>query len=128
MRLVQCLHHPLLASLTPIDIGQLARSHEKRAPRVMPCCRAKTFSEWQAWAIAGQQTRWRLVTLCPGVVLGPPVVPNYKSGAATRQDYTSDPEPLVTHSGWQPALPLALSRTVLLGPLCWLPMQSQCLR
>ncbi|KAL4450548.1 hypothetical protein ABPG77_000904 [Micractinium sp. CCAP 211/92] len=40
---------------------------------------AKTFSEWQAWAIAGQQTRWRLVSLCPGVVLGPPVVPNYKS-------------------------------------------------
>ncbi|KAL4439712.1 hypothetical protein ABPG75_002713 [Micractinium tetrahymenae] len=40
---------------------------------------AKTLSEWQAWAIAGQQNRWRLVTLCPGVVLGPPVVPNYKS-------------------------------------------------
>ncbi len=47
-------------------------------------CRAKTLSEWHAWAVAGQQSRWRLVTLCPGSVVGPPIAPSYRSGEYPR--------------------------------------------
>ncbi len=35
--------------------------------------RAKTVSEWEAWAIAAQQRRWSLVVICPANILGPPV-------------------------------------------------------
>lgn len=45
-------------------------------------CRAKTLAEWEAWAIAGQQERWKLVTLCPGMVYGPPVVRIDRGGEA----------------------------------------------
>lgn len=33
--------------------------------------RAKVAAEWQAWAMAAQQDRWRLVAICPGNVYGP---------------------------------------------------------
>lgn len=36
-------------------------------------CRAKTLSEWEAWAIHAQQTRWELVVINPAVVMGPPL-------------------------------------------------------
>ena len=45
-----------------------------------PPRRAKSLAEWEAWAIAGQQKRWQLVVMCPAVVLGPPIVPNYRPG------------------------------------------------
>ena len=38
---------------------------------LLAACRAKALAEWQAWAIAGQQQRWRLVTICPGNTYGP---------------------------------------------------------
>lgn len=47
-------------------------------------CRAKSLAEWEAWAIAGQQKRWQLVVMCPAVVLGPPIVPNYRAGKIQR--------------------------------------------
>jgi hypothetical protein len=38
------------------------------------------LAEWEAWAIAGQQQRWRLVAICPGHVYGPPMTANLKCG------------------------------------------------
>ena len=43
--------------------------------------RSKTLGEWEAWAIAAQQQCWRLVTICPGAVYGPPLAAVRKSGA-----------------------------------------------
>ncbi|KAL4421429.1 hypothetical protein ABPG75_010720 [Micractinium tetrahymenae] len=36
-----------------------------------PYFMAKVAAEWHAWALAAQQDRWRLVTICPGNVYGP---------------------------------------------------------
>ncbi len=44
-------------------------------------CSAKVLAEWQAWAIASQQERWRLVAICPGNTYGPPMAINPNSGA-----------------------------------------------
>ena len=40
------------------------------------------LAEWQAWAIASQQDRWRLVAICPGNTYGPPMDISPNSGAA----------------------------------------------
>ena len=45
-----------------------------------PYFKAKTLSEWEAWALAAQQQRWSLVTICPSWVLGPPIAANKHSG------------------------------------------------
>ncbi|KAG2450525.1 hypothetical protein HYH02_005026 [Chlamydomonas schloesseri] len=40
----------------------------------LPYARGKTLSEKRAWELAGQQSRWDLVTVCPSVVMGPTVL------------------------------------------------------
>ncbi|PNH01520.1 NADPH-dependent aldehyde reductase ARI1 [Tetrabaena socialis] len=40
---------------------------------VLPYCYSKTAAERKAWELAGKQDRWTLVTLCPSLVLGPPL-------------------------------------------------------
>ena len=37
----------------------------------MPYFLSKTMAEQRAWVMAGSQTRWKLVTLCPSMILGP---------------------------------------------------------
>ena len=45
-----------------------------------PYFKAKTLAEWEAWAMVSQQDRWSLVTICPVVVMGPPMAANQQSG------------------------------------------------
>eukprot|EP00198_Chlamydomonas_reinhardtii_P013020 XP_001702357.1 heme peroxidase-related protein [Chlamydomonas reinhardtii] len=40
---------------------------------VIPYAYSKTLAEKRAWELCKQQSRWSLVTICPGLVLGPPV-------------------------------------------------------
>ncbi|KAG2440929.1 hypothetical protein HXX76_003782 [Chlamydomonas incerta] len=40
----------------------------------LPYARGKTLSEKRAWELAGQQSRWDLVTVCPSIVMGPTVL------------------------------------------------------
>jgi nucleoside-diphosphate-sugar epimerase len=42
---------------------------------------AKTQAEQEAWRLAGAQDRWRLVTINPGLVLGPSLTPASESGS-----------------------------------------------
>lgn len=42
---------------------------------------SKTLAEKEAWKIAESQTRWDLVVLCPGLVLGPSLTPSSDSGS-----------------------------------------------
>ncbi len=42
---------------------------------------AKTLAEREAWQIASAQDRWRLVTINPGLVLGPSLTPASESGS-----------------------------------------------
>lgn len=42
---------------------------------------AKTEAEREAWAICGRQSRWTLVTINPGLVLGPSLTPASDSGS-----------------------------------------------
>ncbi len=41
--------------------------------------RSKKLAEERAWELAKGQGRWRLVTINPGVVLGPPMAPRKDS-------------------------------------------------
>ncbi len=45
--------------------------------------RAKTTSEWQAWAVSAQQSRWSLVVINPTIVVGPPLAANKQSEVVT---------------------------------------------
>ncbi|PNW80612.1 hypothetical protein CHLRE_07g324800v5 [Chlamydomonas reinhardtii] len=40
----------------------------------IPYARGKTLSEKRAWELAGQQSRWDLITVCPSIVMGPTVL------------------------------------------------------
>ncbi|KAG2451353.1 hypothetical protein HYH02_003957 [Chlamydomonas schloesseri] len=40
---------------------------------VIPYAYSKVQAEKRAWELCKQQSRWSLVTICPGLVLGPPV-------------------------------------------------------
>lgn len=42
---------------------------------------AKVTAELEAWAICNQQTRWSLVTINPGMILGPSLTPASDSGS-----------------------------------------------
>lgn len=49
-----------------------AAASPDRCPAFRRCARsAKAVAEMQAWSIAGQQDRWRLVAICPATVYGP---------------------------------------------------------
>lgn len=58
-------HGPCHARHAPLD------PPPTHTPTVCPPGSAKVAAEWQAWALAAQQDRWRLVTICPGNVYGP---------------------------------------------------------
>jgi hypothetical protein len=38
-------------------------------------------AEWEAWALAAQQSHWSLVVINPAIVLGPPLAANRGSEA-----------------------------------------------
>lgn len=42
---------------------------------------SKTIAEREAWKVAESQTRWDLVAICPGFVLGPSLTPGSDSGS-----------------------------------------------
>ena len=42
---------------------------------------SKVMAEQEAWRICQAQSRWDLVTICPGLVLGPSLTPNSESGS-----------------------------------------------
>jgi nucleoside-diphosphate-sugar epimerase len=47
---------------------------------------SKTLAEMQAWKMAEAQSRWDLVVLCPGFVLGPSLSPASDSGSLAVMD------------------------------------------
>ena len=51
---------------------------------------SKTVAERAAWEIAGQQHRWDLVTIHPGLVLGPALTTASKSGSMTTMKAFTD--------------------------------------
>jgi len=42
---------------------------------------AKTMAEREAWILCGAQTRWSMVTINPGLILGPSITPASESGS-----------------------------------------------
>jgi hypothetical protein len=69
------------------------------------------LGEWEAWAIAGQQQRWRLVAICPGNVYGPPMAISPNCGALMRQRHAWR----AVGQGWAVCpLPLSPSKGLLL--------------
>lgn len=51
---------------------------------------SKTVAERKAWEIAGAQDRWDLVTIHPGLVLGPSLTTASKSGSMTTMRHFTD--------------------------------------
>ncbi len=51
---------------------------------------SKTVAEREAWAICGEQSRWDLVTIHPGLVLGPALTTVSKSGSMTTMNHFTD--------------------------------------
>ncbi|GLC45513.1 hypothetical protein PLESTF_001109100 [Pleodorina starrii] len=64
---------------TPRDHGGPDRAMDEQcwnttaSPSFLPYSYSKTQAERHAWELAGQQSRWRLVVINPGLVFGPPV-------------------------------------------------------
>ncbi|GLC45512.1 hypothetical protein PLESTF_001109200 [Pleodorina starrii] len=64
---------------TPRDHGGPDRAMDEQcwnttaSPSFLPYSYSKTQAERRAWELAGQQSRWRLVVINPGLVFGPPV-------------------------------------------------------
>jgi len=55
-----------------------------------PYSYSKTVAEKEAWAIQGKQDRWDLVTINPGLVLGPSLTTASKSGSMTTMRFFID--------------------------------------
>jgi nucleoside-diphosphate-sugar epimerase len=51
---------------------------------------SKTVAEKDAWAIQGQQSRWDMVTIHPGLVLGPSLTTSSISGSMTTMKHFTD--------------------------------------
>ncbi len=51
---------------------------------------SKTVAEREAWDMCGQQSRWDLVTIHPGLVLGPALTKVSKSGSMTTMNHFTD--------------------------------------
>lgn len=51
---------------------------------------SKTVAEKEAWSMCGQQSRWDLVTIHPGLVLGPSLTSSSKSGSMTTMRHFAD--------------------------------------
>ncbi|KAL1837504.1 hypothetical protein VTK73DRAFT_4674 [Phialemonium thermophilum] len=51
-----------------------------------PYAYSKVLAEKEAWAAAAAQSRWDLVVLCPGLVLGPSLSPSSASGSLNLLD------------------------------------------
>ncbi|CAG9948289.1 unnamed protein product [Clonostachys rosea f. rosea IK726] len=47
----------------------------------LPYAYSKTMAEREAWKMAEAQSRWKLVTILPGVVIGPNLTPDSSSGS-----------------------------------------------
>ena len=69
------------ADLVQIDRDRFDESHWNTTSRAdhQPYSYSKTLSERLAWEIAGRQSRWDLVAVNPGLVLGPGLSPHTKA-------------------------------------------------
>jgi len=65
---------------------------------------SKTVAEKEAWSIQGQQSRWDMVTIHPGLVLGPALTTVSISGSMTTMMHFTD----LTQAAGAPALQLGM--------------------
>ncbi|KXZ43332.1 hypothetical protein GPECTOR_94g654 [Gonium pectorale] len=70
---------------------------------VMPYAYSKTAAERRAWELARGQSRWSLVAMCPGLVLGPPL------SSRTDSESVALVQRLVAGEMWPAAPPGGLS-------------------
>ena len=78
------------ADLEQIPAGRFDESHwnETSDARHQPYSYSKTLSERLAWEIAGKQSRWDLVVVNPGLVLGPGLSPHTRAeGVLVMRDF-----------------------------------------
>lgn len=78
------------ADLEQIPAGRFDESHwnETSDERHQPYSYSKTLSERLAWEIAGKQSRWDLVVVNPGLVLGPSLSPHTSAeGVLVMRDF-----------------------------------------
>ncbi|WP_220794457.1 SDR family oxidoreductase [Nocardioides pelophilus] len=69
-----------------------------------PYAYSKTVAEKEAWAIQAKQERWDLVTIHPGLVLGPSLTTSSKSGSIATMRFFTD----MSFAAGAPALELSV--------------------
>lgn len=70
-----CLSSPAVKDFQPHVFTESDWNEES----ITPYSLSKIKAERRAWELAGSQQRWRLITICPSMVIGPPLAANDKS-------------------------------------------------